>query len=112
MDKYMGLTLRVTLVFAALALFAGGALYSAEKSQELNTTYIRDMRDSFEFPAPDFEHREKGLRRAALERALSARELGRVKMEMINGNLEKAKVRLLQTRNSQRFSRSIQYRYL
>lgn len=85
---------------------------SEKSSMELNQTYIRENRGEFSFPGSDIEQKERDWERKAALRQMAAKHLGAIKLDLINGDLEKAKIRLLQGRHSESFTRPIQLRYL
>lgn len=84
-----------------------------EKSgPELKTTYIREKRGAFDYPKSDGSQTEAQLDRELGAKFETAKKLALIKKDIINGDLERAKIRLLQTQYSEDFSRPIQYRYL
>ncbi len=79
---------------------------------ELKTTYTRERRGEFEYPESDGSQTENQLNRELQSKIEVSKKLALIKRDIINGDLESAKIRLLQTQYSEDFSRPIQYRYL
>lgn len=73
---------------------------------------IKDFRGKFTYPMGKAKLEDAQIKRAITEQRSINNYLARVKFEMINGNLDKAKVLLLDEQFDQNFSMPIQYRYL
>lgn len=75
-------------------------------------THIKENRGTFKYPMNKMQLEEYNFYKLLQENKNIALKLGAIKYEIINGNLEKAKIMLLQSKYSDDFSRLVQYRYL
>lgn len=75
-------------------------------------SYIKENRGKFIYPKNNAGIMESEFNRKMQKNRNITKKLGAIKYEMINGNLEKAKIMLLQSKYSNDFSRVVQYRYL
>lgn len=81
-------------------------------AQGIDDSLIKENRGKFVYPKSPDGLMESEFQRKMQKNRYIALKLGSIKYEMINGNLEKAKVMLLQSKYTDDFSRSVQYRYL
>lgn len=81
-------------------------------AQGFGETYIAENRGKFKYPKNEDGLLESEFKRKMQQNKAIQQRLGAIKYEMINGNLERAKVMLLQSKYAEGFSRTIQYRYL
>lgn len=95
------LIILLTMLFAQVSY--------ANKFQD---TYIKENRGKFTYPKNPDGLLESDFNRKMIQNETISKRLGAIKYSMINGNLEKAKVMLLQSKYTDDFSRVVQYRYL
>lgn len=94
-------------------LLTQALLWAQQKSYlELNQGYIREKRDSFTFPDTAYSQKERDLDREYTRRHNAAVDASAIKLDIINGNIERAKIRLSQASYTDGFTRPIQLRYL
>lgn len=111
---------RLNMLFLILFLFTFSDVYAQEKLiSKYRKSYIftpredlNTYRGKFKYPLSDSKVSEKNITRSIENNQNILKKLARVKFEIINGNLNKAKVILLDTQFDQDFSMPIQYRYL
>jgi hypothetical protein len=81
-------------------------------AESYTDSHISENRGNFKYPKNPEGVMESDFKRKMQENLSISKRLGAIKYEMINGNLEKAKVMLLRSKYAEGFSRTIQYRYL
>ena len=95
-----------------LILFIAALSTQVSIAESILDTYIKANRGTFKYPMNELQLREFNFNKTLMENRNIALKLGSIKYEIINGNLEKAKLLLLQSKYSDDFSRNVQYRYL
>lgn len=75
-------------------------------------TFIKRNRGEFKYPIHDSEVKELSFLRKLNDNKQIQSNLASIKYQIINGNLEKAKLMLLQSKYTENYSKIIQYRYL
>lgn len=74
--------------------------------------YAFPKRGQYLYPLTDDAQKEMNADRSLAEKKDLAQKLALIKYDIINGKLERAKIRLQQAKFTQDFTRPIQYRYL
>jgi hypothetical protein len=77
-----------------------------------DNSYFLDRRGQFIYPKNEMALKENEYLHILEKNKTILQKLGAIKYEIINGNLEKAKLLLLQSRYADDFSKNIQFRYL
>ena len=98
-------------VISAQAMVFGQAL-DPSKSMDLIPTYIREYRSELKFPSSRTHDVELALEKKLGELDSITFNLARIKLAIINGDYEIARILLLKAKYDKNFSLPIQSRYL
>jgi len=107
----------LNMKYLILLLIFSSQLFAVEQAtkgfaDKIEETFIKANRGSFKYPLSNFTKKELNYYTSMKENIRIQDNLASIKYQLINGNLEKAKLMLLQAKYTEDFSRVVQYRYL